>query len=131
MREIKFRAWNKNKNKMVHPTGAYGNMKFWHIESGNSGYWGIFGSGSKRICGNADDSGILMQYTGLKDKNGVEIYEGDILRFTHERKEEGFVNTNAKVEVEIPKIYYMITNPYNHNFKIIGNIYENPELLEV
>ena len=74
------------------------------------------------------DLATVGQYTGLHDKNGREIYEGDILRFTHER--EDFINTDARIAVEIPKIYYMIDNPYNHSFEVIGNIYENPELLK-
>lgn len=74
------------------------------------------------------DLATVGQYTGLYDKNGKEIYEGDILRFTHER--EDFINTDARIAVEIPKIYYMIDNPYNHSFEVIGNIYENPELLK-
>jgi uncharacterized phage protein (TIGR01671 family) len=74
------------------------------------------------------DLATVGQYTGLHDKNVKEIYEGDILRFTHER--EDFINTDARIAVEIPKIYYMIDNPYNHSFEVIGNIYENPELLK-
>lgn len=74
------------------------------------------------------DLATVGQYTGLHDKNGKEIYEGDILRFTHER--EDFINTDARIAVEIPKIYYMIDNSYNHSFEVIGNIYENPELLK-
>jgi uncharacterized phage protein (TIGR01671 family) len=74
------------------------------------------------------DPETVGQYTGLHDKNVKEIYEGDILRFTHERGD--FINTDARIAVEIPKIYYMIDNPYNHSFERIGNIYENPELLK-
>ena len=74
------------------------------------------------------DRESVGQFTGLKDNNGKEIYERDILRFTHER--EDFINTDARIAVEIPKIYYMIDNPYNHSFEVIGNIYENPELLK-
>lgn len=116
MREIKFRAWSIKDGTMYRVVLIDFNEQM--IADEDEYFWDF-------------DEVELMQYTGLKDMKGKEIYEGDILRFTHERKEEGFVNTNAKVEVEIPKIYYMITNPYNHNFKIIGNIYENPELLEV
>ena len=74
------------------------------------------------------DLATVGQYIGLYDKNGREIYEGDILRFTYER--EDFINTDARIAVEIPKIYYIINNPYNRNFEVIGNIYENPELLK-
>ena len=70
----------------------------------------------------------LLPYIGLNDINGKEIYKGDILKFTHER--EDFKNENAKIVVEIPKIYSVMSNPYNHSFEIIGSVYTNPELLE-
>lgn len=70
----------------------------------------------------------LLPYIGLNDINGKEIYKGDILKFAHER--EDFKNENAKIVVEIPKIYSVMSNPYNHNFEIIGSVYTNPELLE-
>jgi uncharacterized phage protein (TIGR01671 family) len=66
MREIKFRVW-WTKFKTMEPVGGY----FWEEE-------GISGNNLEECC----HSGfILMQYTGLKDKNGKEIYEGDIVRF--------------------------------------------------
>lgn len=70
----------------------------------------------------------LLPYIGLNDINGKEIYKGDILKFTHEI--EDFKNENAKIVVEIPKIYSVMSNPYNHSFEIIGSVYTNPELLE-
>lgn len=59
-REIKFRAWNKNRKMIT------GNHPIWE--------WG----GASRI---EKRNLILMQYTGLKDKSGNEIYEGDILQY--------------------------------------------------
>ena len=117
MREIKFRAWDKlnkemfnveimdfQERKVYRDTVSY--CKFENIE--------------------------LMQYTGLKDRNNKEIYEGDII-FLHGSKykvifkTEGarFVLRNNEFELEITFI-----NNNNERMEIIGNIYENPELME-
>ena len=81
----------------------------------------------------------LMQYTGIKDKNGKEIYEGDILRysFPYDRRLRhispvSYLDTQASFGIkdiygnEIP-LYRITANNY---FEVVGNIYENPELLE-
>jgi len=102
MREIKFRAWEKD--KMVYEDDLF------YIEYG--------------AVMNQDNNWILMQYTGLKDKNGREIYEGDVV------KEEfyGYI-----LEVKLPE--FLVSNFDDGCFRedgsvvILGNIYENPELL--
>lgn len=104
---------------------------------------------------------VLMQSTGLKDKNGKEIFEGDILKFNDEWNEychEGYVDGSVEgvnyVEVvkgeacfEFGKTRYPesslfihmedehlsfaeLVNDKDFEFEIIGNVYENPELLE-
>jgi uncharacterized phage protein (TIGR01671 family) len=154
MREIKFRAWDKSKGKMVNPSGSYGDMQFWHIESGNNQYWGMFGPHGKRNCGNADDSGILMQYTGLKDKNDKEIYEGDIVvKDGYIWFDDGTPNYRGTVEWIYSQwqVVAHCVNPdkagisdgineglndegfgdgENSDWIVIGNIHDNPELLE-
>lgn len=72
---------------------------------------------------------IPMQYTGLKDKNGTEIYEGDILSF--------FCCDNVCVQFEHGSFIARISKNYftnlsmildNYDCEVVGNIYENPEL---
>lgn len=82
----------------------------------------------------------LMQYTGLKDKNRKEIYEGDIVSFYND-EEYRFKSTNALViydsaafmleHKKLGKEYLGEIDIENMCIKIIGNIYENPELLEI
>lgn len=83
---------------------------------------------------------VLMQSTGIKDKNGVEIYEGDILKlhaiFLAPDDKIGYLEYSPKYGYSIifegnrlyRQEYWASTNKLN--YEVIGNIYENPELLE-
>lgn len=110
-REIKFRGWDKTNNTMVSLAIGITNDGRFNIIPGNN------------ISGMTLTD--LMQYTGLKDKNGKEIYEGDIV------KEKDGV---APVEYLYTEFLAMdITDNGNCNLlgehcEVIGNIYENPEL---
>lgn len=84
----------------------------------------------------------LMQSTGLKDLNGIEIFEGDILEVTekhswlevvsYSQEKAMFVTEEINREFKVPETpLYDLFNTNIFKFEIIGNIYENPELLEV
>ena len=121
MRKIKFRAWHKEKKIMGEVLG----IDILHKE--------IFFSNEDVDCYEHTDfkDVELMQYTELKDEYGDEIYEGDIVTLHNSRykvifKTEGarFVLRNDEFELEITFI-----NNNNERIEIVGNIYENPELL--
>lgn len=129
MREIKFRAWSNVHKEWLYDSriDLYGNIYFDVGDYDTDGY----GSGwRKHHNGNIS----LMQYTGLKDKNGKEIYEGDILKTDSGNKQVIYNAPSFDLEDYDNGDYYEGQNPYCHNwneFEIIGNIYENPELLKV
>ena len=127
MRKIKFRAWNNKLEKMFYSDECYfvfQEGKLIERDGENSDYM---------LC--RDD--VVMQYTGLKDKNGKEIYEGDIL------KVKTYVSTRKGVVIfrkgqfaikQDNNITFLLSDTYweeTERLKVIGNKYENPELLEV
>jgi uncharacterized phage protein (TIGR01671 family) len=103
MREIKFRAWSNETNEM---------MTHDDLLKGDGYYLGL--SGKLNAI-------ILMQYTGLKDKNGKEIYEGDIIA-------KKYGDSWANVLVEWDRVGFLSLNNSNEK-EVIGDIYQNPELL--
>ena len=76
---------------------------------------------------------VLMQSTGLKDKNGVEIFEGDIVRW-HDVVTWDYSVTFKDgvfcISDDPSSNFYHLNEDINGKFEVIGNIYENPELLE-
>lgn len=124
MREIKFRAWDKEQKEWVKYSITDNIPIFCH----NTSRWKTDKEG-KRF--------ILCQYTGLKDKNDREIYEGDIVRAVVFSKWIGVAKYSDKNQAFvfecIDKNYrgnIVFMSQFDQGFKILGNIYENPEMLE-
>ena len=125
MREIKFRAWHEVRKLMIYPH---------YLELEKDGYarpWvGVPGRNGTGYNTN------LMQYTGLKDKNGKEIYEGDITKY---KDRMGTIVSVIKWIDREGRFYGERIGNFAQNShmcwiaehtEIIGNIYENPELLK-
>jgi uncharacterized phage protein (TIGR01671 family) len=130
MREIKFRAWTKAK-KMVYDVVPfqwdYCINRMWHkcIETNGKGILGSGGTEAKfEVGGYSIVDGSLMQYTGLKDKNGKEIYEGDIDKKGRVVKYSGSSFRLYQGEQSVDYLEWIC-----EEITIIGNIHETPELL--
>jgi len=121
--EISFRVWDKRDKIMYQDQWTYieFDRKFrWFLTSGDGG--------GKLLSSYA--RGVLMLFTGLYDKHGKKIYDGDLLT------NFGGISHPTVVELEPEgKFYYWwgeCSDPYNEteDIEVVGNIYENPELLD-
>ena len=139
MRESKYRAWIKNADKMVDVIA---------IDLEKEEICWIFDDyvnwEQERVWIGFDDI-ALMQYTGLKDKSGIEIYEGDIVS---NREFARYLSGQERCSNDVGIVRYdtksgclVINNDNgrtkrltvkvikNNRVKVLGNIYENPELM--
>lgn len=110
LREIKFRAWAKEEREMIQAdTLAFEEY-----------------APLSHLLNDRDDL-IIMQSTGVKDKNGKEIYESDIVKFTkHGEEHIGFINYWG-CEWLISGIY-KLARECNKGIEVIGNTFDNPNM---
>lgn len=142
MRDIRFRAWDKKKNDWF---DEYDGELYIELNGNINFGW------NGEVMDDYTDRVILLQYTGLKDSNGVEIYEGDILKCTSRIYTNLGATGTGEYEENIKQVIWKDdswgTRIISSNLtskgaeksglvisakyaEIIGNIYENPELLE-
>ena len=133
-REIKFRAWDKEQKEMIFEGVEY-QLRLVGYLPGNE-------FKESNIIGFTELDNMrfdLMQFTGLHDKNGKEIYEGDIVNMVYDEpyNRPHIVIWHLNKFIAIHLSQYKKGNdfvdgklPNSYNAKVIGNIYENPELLK-
>ena len=145
-REIKFRTWNGEEMVYLLPTG----LQYFDFE-GNyvlsfavDGYKGFWGHEQYQQASNKAAKYPIMQYIDIKDKNGKEIYEGDVLEYLESEapdyreewdyEKQGHVPQRAIMRFDETYFGYRLNVQSRFKItlemvKVIGNIFENPELV--
>ncbi|WP_314913861.1 YopX family protein [Streptococcus constellatus] len=130
----KFRAWDPHEKKMVDDT----ELVIWggNIYQGNrQKIFERIVEGKKGLIGYSIDDKYLMQSTGLKDKNGTEIFEGDALK-NNDYPNQTFICKHSRLQASFQAeslnglLTLSLWKDEERDWQVLGNIYENPELAE-
>lgn len=130
MRQIKFRAWDKKLNKwnLSVEIDCLGNIQ--EYEFNGSAFHAKYETDYDEWYGSEKgiDRFILCQFTGLLDKNGKEIYEGDILEGFDYPVEFWYGSFGARICYDLT--FIPLEQCESTELLVLGNIFENPELLK-
>ena len=126
MKEVKFRAWVKNYNCYADVLGFEQGKLFVQFQSGERA--------QHRLYVPIEDC-VLEQYTGLKDKNGKEVYEGDIAEYTtcyygNEKRHRKVVEWKEWDSDDFGEPHNIGYSNLSECMEVIGNVHENADLLE-
>ncbi|WP_236720520.1 YopX family protein [Lactiplantibacillus plantarum] len=124
---IKFRAWNGYRKIMADYVSAIQNGD----TQGTPSSVNVIVDGKNETWDIKNDDVELLQFTGLTDVNGNEIYDGDLVRLTDDLEDPIYKVTfdEAKFEISGGGVCYDLNEEFM-NCEVIGNVHTNPELLE-
>lgn len=134
-RKIKFRAWDKENKQMILPKDDFWENSFKDMNGSlyvKDEFWPwkeiYFLNGAQELQKKYSDCLEVMQFTGLKDKNDIEMYEDDLFKLNNKVFRIVFKNGCFYGEHKEPDGIFLLG--ILNKIEIIGNVWENPDLLE-
>lgn len=134
-RKFKFRVWDSQQKKLWY-VGERNGFEYYNVSLDICQSWEV--SRARMCYGHSRNTGdVLMQWTGLKDKNGCDIYEGDILEVDFPTWNLHGVRVVARWDApsfvfdnQVENWTEELKGYIQSRYKVIGNIYENPDLIK-